>query len=167
MCHNFRADDGSTGSHYFNQGGLWSLLQEQTQASITDNHRTITNPLGQEFEETIFYIDDEYPDQPNLSFDDESPDQTLETYTFYPSAASFPDLDVGITRPFSQRTRFLSTSEPEMTNPRCHTSLRNKFRQWGSALRDAWVSTSALDGEGDSGDDLEKEKREKGAATPH
>ena len=164
--HNFKTDDGNTGGYYFNPRGQWSLLCDQHQELAVDDHHILTDPLLNGVDETSFYIDDDYPDQPNLSLSDDHTDIEIYTGTFHPSAASFPDLDVELPCPTPSRTRFLSSSDPELPHPDCQSSIRNRLRQWSSALRDAWASTSALDDYASSESQEGERKERKRAATP-
>ena len=146
--HNFVDDNGTQGGHYFNPDGRWSLLSEdQITDPVTTDDNLIPDPLPNlDIEMNQFYIDDEYHDQMDLSItSSHSPTIDAEMLTFYPSAASFPDLDLGIQRPISYRTRFLSSSEPDLPTHSCHQALRQRIRRWGSSLRDVWKSNDNID----------------------
>ena len=112
--------------------------------------------------ESAFFIDDKYEDQEDLSLEQEtlpvSDPLFLELYP--PSAASFSDLDIQPPLLPFQRPRFRSLSELDLPTLGCHESLRLRLRRWGSALREAWVSTGSLpttyqDGEG-GGEEMEE-----------
>ena len=167
--HNFKSDAGDVGGHYFNPHGMWSLLTEDhTQAPPQPDPQFVSNPeVHLDLMESSFFIDDDYLDQMDLSFENSSPPFLQgETLTFYPSIASFPDFDVQIPRPINPRTRFMSSSEPDLPSNGCHRSIQNRLRQWGSAIRDVWASTSILNDDV-SMEDLEEREERKEAATPH
>ena len=131
---NFKGDNGLKGGHYFHPGGRWSILSDDgNQLPCTNNAVNAT------LDPQAFFIDDEYSDQEELSFNEESP---LE-FPYFPSVASFPDegLDERCIHP--SRERFISVSEPDLTAQQaqsCSKSISKKFRQWRSAVRDVWAS---------------------------
>ena len=53
----------------------------------------------------------------------------------YPSAASFPDLDLRIPTDPGPRQRLASMSEPDLSRVGCHHSIRNRWRRWTNAFR--------------------------------
>ena len=169
--HNFRTDNNEQGGHYFNPRGLWSLLSEHdNQATIPDNTQTLpVEHLMTDFEETSFYIDEEYDDQLDISHEDTrsqlSPLARNEMY-YYPSAASFPDHNLTISHPLRHRVRFMSTSEPDLPTQGCHEAIQLRLRRWGSALRNAWSSSDLID-EDLSDRDHEGGEERKGEAPPH
>ena len=76
------------------------------------------------------FIDDDYEDQLELSL---SP-PLLERRIIYPSAASFPDLDIGkpCTSPFRERT--YSYSDPEIPQTGCHGLIQTRWRRLTAAV---------------------------------
>ena len=153
---------------------MWTLLaDEDISAPTTIDHQLMADSVLDAMEMNLdqYFIDDEYHEQMELSFTSpHSPTQNMETLTYYPSAASFPDLDFGIQQKISHRTRFVSSSEPELPTNSCHQALRQRMRKWGSALWDAWSSNDTLDCDVEVDDEtsnVEDEGEErKGVATP-
>ena len=143
--HNFVADSGEKGGHYFHPSGLWSLLDDVNQMEQQEENTLFTPPEADPADFS-FFIDDEYEDQEDLSLEQETfpVSDPLVLGLYPPSAASFPDLDVQQPVLSFQRPRFSSLSEPDLPTLGCHESLRLRLRRWGSALREAWVSTASL-----------------------
>ena len=167
-CHNFQTDNGEKGSRYFDPDGLWSVLtDERIQLDEQQDPQQIIIQDPDNIE-TGFFIDDEYDEQMDLSLDNITPPATLDhDLLFYPSAASFPDLDLTIPQSNLLRNRFSSTSEPDLPSHGCHRSLRQRLERWGSAVRDAWSSSQDLLSQGPSRRPDGGEAEEKGVATPH
>ena len=169
--HNFQADDGTKGGHYFNPDGLWSLLSDTAALSTSpgDKQQISDHELDIQLEESSLYIDDDYSDQMDLSpgaDEDNSDFADVEHIMLYPSVASFPDLDLTVPVPLSPRTRFASTSEPELPTHGCHRSLQDRVRRWGSALRDAWSSSDHLE-DRDSSNQTGDGEEERGQRHPY
>ena len=158
--YNFVADDGTKGGHYFHSDGLWSRLDDVNQLPLKDATYQLPPPEI-DIAETSFFIDDDYDDQEELSQDNSWTLNSTAPIMFYPSAASFPDLDLEIPAPMTHRSRLTSSSEPDLTTQGCHHSIRQRLRKWGSALVDAWASTDDLHTRhstlGDRGDGEERE----------
>ena len=144
--------------HYFHKEGLWSILpHESCQLDDPDSDQLLS---GSDLSLTgsTSFIDEEYEDQLEISL---SPEELLLDQVFtYPSAASFPGVDIQI--PFTRDTRpkLSSVSEPDLTQPTCHQSLRNRWERWTTAFR-SWSEQDlrrTVDAEGTDG--------EEGEATP-
>ena len=118
-------------------------LPEQTEESETDSN----NSMVIDDENMGVFLDEEYEDQMelsfvdqlDLSFEDIQPLRATDEQTFYPSAASFPDLDIQVPRsPPPQRDRQLSVSEPELLTSRHQRPILRRMQRWKSALSSAW-----------------------------
>ena len=132
-CYNFIADDGSKGSHYFHGNGLWSLLSDDPyQASPPSSDNLLSEPDTLSSCSSSPFIDDDYGDQMDISM---TPPLHVEHALEYPSAASFPDLDLGIPVRIQPRTWLRSTSEPDMSFNTCQQGLQHRWKRWTSALR--------------------------------
>ena len=125
------------------------LNDEQIQAPTPDDHQVVDSENMQFHTlDGTFFIDDDYEDQLELSMDDRSYSEQQYDFgnLFYPSAASFPDMDLGIPKPLP-RNRVRSHSEPDLPSQGCHRSLQQRMRRWGSAIRDVWTSSYNLTSE--------------------
>ena len=110
---------------------------------------------------SLLFIDDDYADQQNLSL--EPPDILNDQLFIYPSAASFPDIDLGIPVDPLSRERYLSQSDPDLPSHGCHKSFRKRWTRWTTALK-AWSTTDIHVSSGSPRG--EEEEEDEGAATP-
>ena len=128
---------------------MWSLLADEANqiSHETDNQQISDDEMHLDIDDSSLYIDDEYEDQMDLCISDEinQRQDNGDSLLFYPSIASFPDVDIGIPLQLSPRARFTSSSEPELTTRGCHKSLQQRIQKWGSVLRNVWSSNDDLD----------------------
>ena len=148
--HKLVTDSGLRGGHYFLQNGLWSILTEenlQLPDQTADSETYSNDSMVIEDENIGVFLNEEYEDQMELSFVDQLDLsfeniqllRTVDEQTFYPSAASFPDLDIQVPRsPPPLRDRQLSVSEPELQSISHLRQILRRMQKWKSALSSAW-----------------------------
>ena len=157
---NFVDMKNSRGGHFFHPGGLWSILSDDinqlhhSSKSSDDETLSSSNPSR--------FIDDDYADQLQLSLSPQLPQHRV----MYPSAASFPDMDLAIPSSPPRRDRSYLYSEPDLPTMDCRSSLQHRWNRLKTAVK-AWSTTDILSlSTSEEEADGEGETEERRAATP-